>query len=71
MDENETIMRRWFSEVWNKGDVSTIDDLLEPSAVVGGLLPDQKHEGREKFKEFHKLTHGFTTVVKLQAHDPA
>ena len=55
MDKNETIIRRWFSEVWNKGDVSTIDDLLEPSAVVDGLLPDQKHEGREEFKEFHKL----------------
>jgi predicted ester cyclase len=54
MDKNETIIRRWFSEVWNKGDVSTIDDLLEPSAVVDGLLPDRKHKGREEFKEFHK-----------------
>ena len=64
MDKNETIIRRWFSEVWNKGDVSTIDDLLEPSAVVDGLLPDHKHEGREGFKEFHKLLYSaFLTLI--------
>ena len=55
MDQNETILRRWFSEVWNKGDISTIDELLEPGAVIYGLLPDQKHLGPEEFKEFHKL----------------
>jgi len=55
MDKNEEIMRRWFTEVWNKGDVSAIDELLDPDAVVDGLLPDQNHNGRDKFKEFHKL----------------
>jgi predicted ester cyclase len=55
MDKNEEIMRRWFAEVWNKGDVTTIDELLDPDAVVDGLLPDQNHNGRERFKEFHKL----------------
>jgi predicted ester cyclase len=55
MDQNETILRRWFSEVWNKGDTSTIDELLEPGAVISGLLPDQKHVGPEEFKDFHKL----------------
>jgi predicted ester cyclase len=57
MDNNEMVVRRWFSEVWNRGDVSTIDELLEPSAVIDGLVPDQTHDGREKFKEFHKLLH--------------
>ena len=55
MDKNEQIVRRWFSEFWNKGDVSAIDELLDPNAVVDGLLPDQQHNGREKFKEFHRL----------------
>jgi predicted ester cyclase len=55
MDKNEEVMRRWFSEVWNKGDVSTIDELLDPNAIVDGLLPDQNHNGRDRFKEFHKL----------------
>jgi predicted ester cyclase len=55
MDQNEEVMRRWFSEVWNKGDVSTIDELLDPNATVDGLLPDQNHNGRDRFKEFHKL----------------
>jgi steroid delta-isomerase-like uncharacterized protein len=55
MDQNEAIIRRWFSEVWNKGDASAIDELLAPGSVVDGLIPGQKHEGREEFKEFHKL----------------
>jgi ketosteroid isomerase-like protein len=55
MDKNEEIVRRWFSEVWNKGDVSTIDELLDRNAVLDGLLPDERHDGRERFKEFHKL----------------
>ena len=55
MDKNEEIMRRWFSEVWNKGDVSTIDELLDANAIIDGLLPDENHNGRERFKEFHKL----------------
>ena len=55
MHKNEETMRRWFSEVWNQGDVSTIDELLDPNAIVDGLLPDQTHNGREKFKEFHRL----------------
>jgi SnoaL-like polyketide cyclase len=55
MDQNEAIVRRWFSEVWNKGDASAIDELLAPGSVVDGLIPGQKHEGREEFKEFHKL----------------
>ena len=56
MDKNEEIMRRWFSEVWNQGDVSTIDELLDPNAIEPtALLPDQTHNGREKFKEFHRL----------------
>ena len=55
MDKNEEIMRRWFAQVWNQGDVSAIDELLDPDAIVDGLLPDQNHNGRERFKEFHKL----------------
>ena len=55
MDKNEEVMRRWFAEVWNKGDVSTIDELLAPDAIVDGLLPDQNHNGCERFKEFHRL----------------
>jgi predicted ester cyclase len=55
MATNEQIMRRWFTEVWNQGNVSTIDELLDPNAIVDGLLPDENHNGCERFKEFHKL----------------
>jgi steroid delta-isomerase-like uncharacterized protein len=51
----ETLVRRWFDEVWNRGDASAIDRLLAPDAVVHGLSPDGKPiVGREGFKPFYE-----------------
>ncbi|MBV8214563.1 MAG: ester cyclase [Verrucomicrobia bacterium] len=55
VDKNEMLIKRWFSEVWNHGDASVIDELMAPSVVADGLLPGQRHEGREEFKKFHKM----------------
>ena len=55
MDENELLIKRWFTEVWNHGDASVIDELMVPSVVADGLLPGQRHEGREEFKKFHQM----------------
>ncbi|MBV8968731.1 MAG: ester cyclase [Verrucomicrobia bacterium] len=55
MDENEPLIKRWFTEVWNHGDASVIDELMVPSVVADGLLPGQRHEGREEFKKFHQM----------------
>src|SRR5215217_149677 len=35
-DRHATIIRRWFDEVWNHGNVDAIDQLLAP----GGVLHD-------------------------------
>jgi len=51
----EALVRRWFDEVWNRGDASAIDRLLAPNAVVHGLSPDGKPlVGREAFKPFYE-----------------
>jgi predicted ester cyclase len=55
MDENEQIIRRWFSEVWNDRNAAKIDELRQPDATSEGLLPNEKHEGNNRFKHFHKL----------------
>jgi predicted ester cyclase len=55
MDKNEALIKRWFSEVWNEGKVSAIDELMHTGCVAEGLLPDQKYEGIAEFKKFHNL----------------
>jgi predicted ester cyclase len=55
MDENEELIRRWFSEVWTNRNAAAIDNLRHPDATSEGLLPNEKHEGNDSFKQFHKL----------------
>jgi hypothetical protein len=31
---NETLVRRWFEEIWNRGDSGAADELLAPRAVL-------------------------------------
>lgn len=50
-EANKALVQRWFEEVWNKGRVEAIDELLAPSAVVHGLGEDL--HGPEAFKPFH------------------
>lgn len=34
---NDTIIHRWFEEVWNKGREAAIDEMLTPDAIGHGL----------------------------------
>ena len=49
--ENETLVRRWFEDVWNNGRTSAIDEMLSSNAVIRGLGADLI--GPEGFKPFH------------------
>lgn len=33
LSENKAVVRRWFEEVWNKGDLDRIDELIAPDAL--------------------------------------
>lgn len=35
--EKVTILRRWFEEVWNKGNAELIDEMLAPECIAFGL----------------------------------
>jgi steroid delta-isomerase-like uncharacterized protein len=49
--ENKALLRRWFEEVWNRGRVEAIDELLSSDAVIHGLGADT--HGPDGFKPFH------------------
>lgn len=48
------LSRRWFEEVWNKGRVDAIEEMLAPDAVVHGLDPSTADlRGPAAFRPFH------------------
>src|SRR5262245_52445160 len=49
--ENKALLRRWFEEVWNRGRVEAIDEMLSSDAVIHGLGADA--HGPDGFKQFH------------------
>src|SRR5688500_18223591 len=65
--ENKTVVRRWFEEVWNKGRVAAIDELLAPNGVVHGLGEDM--QGAAAFKPFHAAYRDAFPDVKIELED--
>jgi len=52
----ETLMHRWFEEVWNQGREDVIDELLAEETVLNGLNDPQGNplRGTEGFKTLHR-----------------
>ncbi len=56
-EENKQLVRRWFDEVWNKGRVAAIDEMLDENGIVHGLSDDPSNPiiGPAGFKPFHTV----------------
>ena len=52
--EQNTILHRWFEEVWNNGRTEVIDEMIAPNAIAHGLEDPNGNEvcGPEEFKQF-------------------
>jgi steroid delta-isomerase-like uncharacterized protein len=59
VEQNKAQFRRFVEEVFNKGNVSTIDELLAPNFVEREVLPPGTPGGREGVKQ---LTMMFRTA---------
>ncbi|MFQ5859457.1 MAG: ester cyclase [Anaerolineae bacterium] len=51
VEENKTLFRRYIGEVYNKGNVAVIDELLAPNFVHHNLPPGVRPD-REGLKQF-------------------
>ena len=49
--ENVTLIRRWFEEVWNKGRREAIDEMASPDAIAHGHAPYDI--GLDQFRGFY------------------
>jgi steroid delta-isomerase-like uncharacterized protein len=65
--ENKVMMRRWFEEVWNRGRVAAIDEMLSSQATIHGLGP----EGLDvaAFKQFHTRYRSAFPDVRIHVED--
>jgi len=62
--ENKALIHRWFEEVWNKGRVATIDEILTSDAVLHGLGTEDV-PGPDGFKRLHSaFRHAFPDMVE-------
>ena len=52
--KQNTILRRWFEEVWNNCRAELIDEMIAPNAVAHGLEDSSGNpvRGPEEFKKF-------------------
>jgi len=53
--ENKQLVRRWFDEVWNRGQAQVIDELFAGDGIAHGLADDAEipMRGPADFKVFH------------------
>ena len=55
-EENKALIRRWFEEVWNKGNEAAIDEMFAQDGIAHGLAeePEKAMRGPQGFKPFHQ-----------------
>jgi steroid delta-isomerase-like uncharacterized protein len=61
----DTVVHRWFEEVWNQGNEAAIDELMANDAIVHGITgPDgQEMRGPAAFKPFfHQFRMAFPDI---------
>ena len=69
--KNDTILHRWFEEVWNKGRRDAIDEILSPHAIAHGLSDADGNEvrGAEAFKLFYDGFHEAFPDIQVIVED--
>ena len=68
---NKDLGQRWFEEVWNKGNVQGIDEMLADDAVIHGLLDLSGNpiSDRNGFRQYHAQFRGAFPDLAVTLHD--
>jgi steroid delta-isomerase-like uncharacterized protein len=70
-EENKALLRRWFDEVWNKGNDGAIDELLAADGIAHGLSDDESNpiKGPSDFRPFHATFRGAFPDIEVIVED--
>ena len=55
LEENKALIRRFYEEVWNKGNIAVVDDIFAPDYVRHDLRPGIAPSGPEGQKAIARL----------------
>lgn len=72
--KTNTVVHRWFQQLWNEGNKSIIDELMTKDVIAYGIGADGKTQGIEAFKAYYdemrtQLTNVHIKVDKTVCQD--
>ncbi len=70
-EQVQTLLHRWFEEVWNKGRAEAIDEMLASDATAHGLVDSSGNEvqGTEAFKSFQQSFRNAFPDIQVSVED--
>jgi steroid delta-isomerase-like uncharacterized protein len=68
---DDTLVHRWFEQVWNQGQEDAIDELLAEDAIAHGLSdqPDSEIRGPAGFRPFFRKFHTAFPDMRINVED--
>jgi steroid delta-isomerase-like uncharacterized protein len=67
--EHENIVARWFEDLFTRGDLAAVDDLVAPDFVAHGQGGSEATRGREAFREWLRWYTSAFTEREWTVHD--
>ena len=66
----ETILHRWFDEIWNKGNIDAIHELMTPDATIHSLdEAEEDAQGPDEFRQFYERLRGALNPIHVKVID--
>lgn len=70
-EENKALIRRWFEEVWNKGNEDAIDEMFASEGIAHGLAeePEKAMRGPRDYKPFYRKFRSAFPEIQVVVED--
>src|SRR5918994_1366592 len=70
-EKNNALVRRFFEEVWAKGNVAAVDEFMAPDYVeqIEHTVPPGSRPGRDSVKQRIAVYHNAFPDMKVKIHD--
>jgi predicted ester cyclase len=67
VEQNKAVVYRYFEEIWNKGNLAVVDQLIAPNVI--GHVAGQQVQGREVLKQRVAMGHSSYTDLSFTIED--